>query len=86
MAKKYCWLCDAELNEEDSKRFGMPITQLGLTDRTTHCLVQIDITTIEQLLELKDEELIRKRNIGQTRFKEIKNRLEIYVQKFNQKK
>ena len=52
-----------------------PIESLGLTRTTVRTLKAHKISTIDQVIFMREEELLRIRNIGRTKLDEIKERL-----------
>lgn len=54
----------------------IPITDLGLTVRTTNCLLNYGINTIKQLIQLTEKDLINIRNFGITSLSDVKYKLE----------
>jgi hypothetical protein len=48
---------------------------LGLSARAANCLVANDITTVDQLLDMTDDELLSLRNLGREALQEIRAKL-----------
>jgi DNA-directed RNA polymerase subunit alpha len=53
----------------------MPIEQLKLSVRTFNCLKRAGITTVGELLERGDTELLAIRNLGQKALEEVRGQL-----------
>lgn len=53
----------------------MPIEVLDLSSRTYNCLKRSQITTVVQLLQMSDDELLSLRNFGQKSLEELKEKL-----------
>lgn len=51
------------------------IKDMGLTTRSYYCLKRVGITTLEELAEKTDEDLMKIRNLGKKSFREIKAKL-----------
>jgi hypothetical protein len=53
----------------------MPIEQLELSQRTYNCLKRSQITTVGQLLQMSEDELLGLRNFGQKSLQELHEKL-----------
>lgn len=62
-------------DEEDEVSPEMSIDELGLSVRSYNCLRRAGIATVEELVELSDEELTHIRNMGRKSVNEIRRRL-----------
>jgi len=71
------------VNEDASKGANMPIEDLDLTVRSYNCLKRAGITTIDELTQKSEEEMMRIRNLGKKSFKEIKEKLASINEGFN---
>jgi DNA-directed RNA polymerase subunit alpha len=56
-------------------KMAMPIDDLDLSVRSRHCLDSEDITTVGELAQRTEAELLKVRNFGQTSLSEIKKKL-----------
>ncbi len=55
--------------------YSTPLEQMELSARSYNCLKKEGVDTVEQLLELSEEELSRIRNMGQKSVQEVKEKL-----------
>ena len=55
--------------------YEMPIEELTLSHRTYSCLVRAQIHTVGEVLEKKEEDLLKIRNFGAKSLEELKHRL-----------
>lgn len=55
------------------------IMELDLSVRSYNCLKRAGINTIEELMKVEDEQLLRLRNMGKKSFKEIKDKLKVFL-------
>jgi len=62
---------DAELQA----KLAMPIAELDLSVRASNCLDSAKITTVGQLVQLTDANLLRVRSFGKTSLREVKRKL-----------
>ena len=53
----------------------MPISQLELSVRASNCLESMNISTLRELLRMREDDLLRIRNFGQTSLDELKAKL-----------
>jgi len=53
-----------------------PIEELGLTNSTYNALKRWGISTVEEVQKLSDEELLKLRNFGPVRLKDLHETLE----------
>ena len=67
-------LPDAE-DEELRAMLDMPISQLELSVRASNCLESMNISTLRELLRMREDDLLRIRNFGQTSLDELKAKL-----------
>ena len=58
-----------------SRIFDMPIEQLELSQRTYNCLKRSQITTVGQVLQMSEDELLGLRNFGQKSLVELQEKL-----------
>jgi DNA-directed RNA polymerase subunit alpha len=63
---------DADLE----RKLNMSLAELELSVRATNCLESEGITTVRDLVNRTDEELLEVRNFGETTLKEVKNKLQ----------
>lgn len=54
---------------------GLPLVRLQLSPRTLSCLRQAQFTTVEEVLTVPDEDLLKIHNFGEKSLKELKDRL-----------
>lgn len=64
--------CTADLE----RKLNMSLAELELSVRATNCLESEGITTVRDLVNRSDEELLEVRNFGETTLKEVKQKLE----------
>jgi len=62
-------------DEEMKKLLDLPISHLELSVRASNCLESENISTIRELVQRSEEELLRIRNFGQTSLDELKEKL-----------
>jgi len=60
---------------EMERKLGMSLAELNLSVRATNCLESEGITTVRDLVNRSDEELLEVRNFGETTLKEVKAKL-----------
>ena len=53
----------------------MPISQLELSVRASNCLESMNISSLRELIRLREDDLLRIRNFGQTSLEELKAKL-----------
>jgi DNA-directed RNA polymerase subunit alpha len=53
----------------------MPLSQLELSVRASNCLESMNISTLRELIRLREDDLLRIRNFGQTSLEELKVKL-----------
>jgi DNA-directed RNA polymerase alpha subunit len=68
----------SRLNELIDTNGARPIAEYNFSARIDKCLQLAGITTIEQLAQKTETDLLRIRNLGKTCIKEIKNILSYY--------
>jgi DNA-directed RNA polymerase subunit alpha len=61
---------------ELERKLNMSLAELELSVRATNCLESEGITTVRDLVNRSDEELLEVRNFGETTLKEVKQKLE----------
>jgi DNA-directed RNA polymerase subunit alpha len=57
------------------RKLNMSLAELELSVRATNCLESEGITTVRNLVERSDEELLEVRNFGETTLREVKSKL-----------
>ncbi|HCW45166.1 MAG: DNA-directed RNA polymerase subunit alpha [Planctomycetota bacterium] len=62
-------------DEEMRAILDMPISQLELSVRASNCLESMSISTLRELLRMREDDLLRIRNFGQTSLDELKLKL-----------
>ncbi len=62
-------------DEETRQLLDMPLSQLELSVRASNCLESMNISTLRELVRLREEDLLRIRNFGQTSLEELKVKL-----------
>lgn len=65
----------AAADEEDSGKLETPISELGLSVRSSNCLDSAGIQTIGELIRMNEDDLLKIRSFGQTSLGEIKQKL-----------
>ncbi len=68
--------CDQEANADLDRKFGMSLVDLNLGVRATNCLQTAGITTVGQLIQKTESELMELRAFGKTSLHEIEGRLQ----------
>lgn len=63
------------VDEDLEKKANLPISELGLSARSLHCLAGQQINTIGDLISMSEKELLNVRNFGQTSLNEVKEKL-----------
>ncbi len=71
-------------NEDSAKGNNMPIEDLDLTVRSYNCLKRAGITTVDEITQRTEDEMMRIRNLGKKSFKEIKEKLASIGKGFSQ--
>jgi DNA-directed RNA polymerase subunit alpha len=66
----------ADRNEEFQQRLEMSTAEIGLSVRTTNCLEEKGIFTVEDLLHCTPEDLLSISNFGQKTLEEVYKALE----------
>ncbi len=64
--------------EKDTKKLELTIEELELGQRNRHCLKRENIFTVQQLIQLTEEELLKMKNLGKKSVSEIKEKLAVY--------
>lgn len=62
-------------DEELRMILDMPISQLELSVRASNCLESMNISSLRELIRLREDDLLRIRNFGQTSLEELKAKL-----------
>jgi len=63
-------------DHELERKLNMSLAELELSVRATNCLESEGITTVRDLVNRSDEELLEVRNFGETTLKEVKQKLQ----------
>jgi DNA-directed RNA polymerase subunit alpha len=66
---------DDKFDHELERKLGMSLAELNLSVRATNCLESEGITTVRDLVNRNDDELLEVRNFGETTLKEVKGKL-----------
>src|ERR1051325_3215532 len=64
-----------QVDVELERKLNMSLAELELSVRATNCLESEGITTVRDLVNRSDEELLEVRNFGETTLKEVKTKL-----------
>src|SRR4030088_2609576 len=64
------------VDHELERKLNMSLAELELSVRATNCLESEGITTVRDLVNRTDEELLEVRNFGETTLKEVKTKLQ----------
>jgi DNA-directed RNA polymerase subunit alpha len=67
---------DGQVDQELERKLNMSLAELELSVRATNCLESEGITTVRDLVNRTDEELLEVRNFGETTLKEVKTKLQ----------
>ena len=59
------------------------ISKLGLSTRLFNCLTKAGVTTIEQIIQMSDDEIRNIKNVGEKSFNEIIKAREEYLERTN---
>jgi DNA-directed RNA polymerase subunit alpha len=65
-----------QVDQELERKLSMSLAELELSVRATNCLESEGITTVRDLVNRTDEELLEVRNFGETTLKEVKQKLQ----------
>jgi DNA-directed RNA polymerase subunit alpha len=65
-----------QIDHELERKLNMSLAELELSVRATNCLESEGITTVRDLVNRTDEELLEVRNFGETTLKEVKIKLQ----------
>jgi DNA-directed RNA polymerase subunit alpha len=65
-----------QVDHELERKLNMSLAELELSVRATNCLESEGITTVRDLVNRNDEELLEVRNFGETTLKEVKTKLQ----------
>src|SRR5215831_1995333 len=65
-----------QVDHELERKLNMSLAELELSVRATNCLESEGITTVRDLVNRSDEELLEVRNFGETTLKEVKMKLQ----------
>ncbi len=71
-------------NEQQAKAVDLPIEELDLSVRSYNCLKREAITTVTELCNYREEDMMKLKNLGKKSFKEIKDKLESIGYKFKE--
>src|SRR5205807_1124515 len=66
---------DEHVDHELERKLNMSLAELELSVRATNCLESEGITTVRDLVNRTDEELLEVRNFGETTLREVKTKL-----------
>lgn len=66
---------ESDEDEETKRLYDLPISHLELSVRASNCLESENISTIRELVQRSEDELLRIRNFGQTSLDELKEKL-----------
>ena len=72
--KKYS-LVKEEVKSEENKYQNMLIEELDLSVRSNNCLKRAGITTVMELTQKSEDEMMKVRNLGKKSLKEVKEKL-----------
>src|SRR5204863_3987765 len=64
-----------QVDHELERKLNMSLAELELSVRATNCLESEGITTVRDLVNRSDEELLEVRNFGETTLREVKQKL-----------
>ena len=64
-----------EVEVEENKFESMPIEELDLSVRSYNCLKRAAISTVAELTQKTEEEMMKVRNLGKKSLKEVKEKL-----------
>lgn len=62
--------------DDAGERLKMPIAELNLSVRASHCLENENIHTVGDLVRMSEDDLLQVRNFGKTSLDEVKSKLE----------
>src|SRR6185369_12364605 len=65
-----------QVDYELERKLNMSLAELELSVRATNCLESEGITTVRDLVNRGDEELLEVRNFGETTLREVKSKLQ----------
>jgi len=68
-------LVKEETRVEDNKYQNMLIEELDLSVRSNNCLKRAGITTVMELTQRSEDEMMKVRNLGKKSLKEVKDKL-----------
>ena len=68
-------LVKEESRAEDNKYQSMLIEELDLSVRSNNCLKRAGITTVMELTQKSEDEMMKVRNLGKKSLKEVKDKL-----------
>ena len=66
----------SQVDHELERKLNMSLAELELSVRATNCLESEGITTVRDLVNRNDNELLEVRNFGETTLKEVKSKLQ----------
>ena len=64
-----------EVPQQENKFENMPIEELDLSVRSNNCLKRANISTVAELTQKTEEEMMKVRNLGKKSLKEVKEKL-----------
>lgn len=76
--KEKCWLCGNELDDVIVKKLGIPIEVLSLSKPVVNCLHRRDIFTVEQLVKMDKNAVLRLYQMGKVKFAELKQKVNAF--------
>ena len=71
-------LVKEEVKPEENKYQGMMIEELDLSVRSNNCLKRAGISTVMELTQKSEDEMMKVRNLGKKSLKEVKEKLATY--------
>ncbi len=63
------------VDEELSKKLGLPIQELELSVRASNCLESMKVETVGHLVQMTDADLLKIRSFGKTSLREVKRKV-----------
>jgi DNA-directed RNA polymerase subunit alpha len=65
----------ARVDEELIRKLQMPISELDLSVRASNCLESAKLTTVSDLVQMPESDLLKVRSFGKTSLREVKRKL-----------
>jgi DNA-directed RNA polymerase subunit alpha len=62
-------------DEETREKYAMSVELMGLSTRSRKCMERLNITTVGQLIQHTEDELLSTPNFGRTSVQEIRSKL-----------